>query len=334
MEQRRALPCRQENDPRLPLATVLALAPLLDPLQIVGDAGGRECLEGDCVSIVDRLLDPSRQIGKRADIVGLGAAAGKRSTYEDGGENAGESNTAPNPQYASGTPHGKRSSGWIRSHTTPNGGTHGMIVHEIGRVIPDEVDLWPGDAAPELVNRASLESGSAYVLHTMIFSAHCGTHLDAPAHFVEGGADVAGIPIATLIGPAEVVTLERPGPIGVETIRQAIASPPARVLFRCGGAEANAPFWVDPDAARLLVSQGVRLVGTTCMSIDAPDCADFPSHRLLLGEGCSILENLNLEGVASGRYFLLCAPLRWKGAEASPVRPLLIEGLEWASAEP
>ncbi len=208
-----------------------------------------------------------------------------------------------------------------------------MIVHEIGHVIPDDVIVWAGDPAPQLVNRASFEDGSAYTLHTMICSAHCGTHVDAPSHFVESGYDITGIPIADLVGPAEVVTLARPGPVTVEALSEAIPSPPARVLFRCAPPEANAPFWIDPDAARRLVYLGVRLVGTTCMSIDAPDSTGFPAHRILLGGGCTIIENLSLENAPSGRHFLICAPLRWKGAEASPVRPLLIEGLEPASVE-
>jgi arylformamidase len=37
-----------------------------------------------------------------------------------------------------------------------------------------------------------------------------------------------------------------------------------------------------------------------------------------------ILEGLDLSAVAPGPYFLLCQPLKLSGAEASPVRALLL----------
>jgi arylformamidase len=37
-----------------------------------------------------------------------------------------------------------------------------------------------------------------------------------------------------------------------------------------------------------------------------------------------ILEGLNLASVRPGRYTLVCLPLRLKGAEASPVRAVLL----------
>ena len=50
-------------------------------------------------------------------------------------------------------------------------------------------------------------------------------------------------------------------------------------------------------------------------------------HRILLGSGCVILENLRLEGVETKKYFLACAPLKL-AADASPVRACLIEGIK------
>lgn len=202
-----------------------------------------------------------------------------------------------------------------------------MIVHDIGRVIPDEVTLWPGDTAPTLRRLATFSGGSPYALTALSCSCHCGTHIDAPAHFIEGGDDIAGVPIEYLVGPADVVMLSRSGPIAIDELAKAVKRPAERVLFRGGPDRYGETFWLEPNAAEWLVSKGVRLVGTTCMSIDAPDSSSFATHKALLGHGCCVLEHLYLERIAPGAYFLVCAPLKWRDAEASPVRPLLIEGL-------
>jgi kynurenine formamidase len=38
-------------------------------------------------------------------------------------------------------------------------------------------------------------------------SMHCGTHIDAPRHFVEGGADMASMPLDTFFGEGVIVDL-------------------------------------------------------------------------------------------------------------------------------
>ena len=44
-----------------------------------------------------------------------------------------------------------------------------------------------------------------FSLTRMDISVHTGTHVDAPAHFVAGGAGVDSLDLNTLIGPALVV---------------------------------------------------------------------------------------------------------------------------------
>jgi arylformamidase len=79
------------------------------------------------------------------------------------------------------------------------------------------------------------------------------------------------------------------------------------------------------EAARHLVRAGVRLVGIDTPSIDDPQAADLPVHRVLAREGVAILEWLDLEQVQEGIYQLVALPLRLDPSEASPVRAILIE---------
>ena len=49
-------------------------------------------------------------------------------------------------------------------------------------------------------------------------------------------------------------------------------------------------------------------------------------HRALLSEGVAVLENLDLSEVKPGKYFLVAAPVKISGVEASPVRAILFDG--------
>ena len=53
--------------------------------------------------------------------------------------------------------------------------------------------------------------------------------------------------------------------------------------------------------------------------------SEMEVHRCLLQADTIILEGLNLEHVEPGEYFLVALPLRISGAEASPVRAILLQ---------
>ena len=48
-------------------------------------------------------------------------------------------------------------------------------------------------------------------------------------------------------------------------------------------------------------------------------------HQQLLKKGTVIVENLNLEKVTSGHYFLVAAPIQKKHKYGGPIRAVLIE---------
>ena len=50
----------------------------------------------------------------------------------------------------------------------------------------------------------------------------------------------------------------------------------------------------------------------------------FHSHLEVLGKDVIVLEAVNLSKVPEGYYTLMCLPLKLNGADASPVRAILI----------
>lgn len=189
--------------------------------------------------------------------------------------------------------------------------------------------VWPGDAAVEVECAQSFERGDAYNLTRLAMSAHTGTHVDAPRHFLRGGAGIEAMPVEAMTGPARVVQVEG------DAIRAADVpddlGPGARVLFRTGNSERElfaGTFFEDyvylaRDAAEKLARAGALLVGIDALSVSGFHEDPAETHRVLLGAGVWILEGIRLRGVEPGEYELVCLPLRIEGADGAPARALI-----------
>lgn len=189
--------------------------------------------------------------------------------------------------------------------------------------------VWPGDAAVAVECAQSLERGDAYNLTRLAMSAHTGTHLDAPRHFLRGGAGIEAMPVEAMTGPARVVRVQG------EAVRAADVpddlGPGARVLFRTRNSDRDlfaGTFFKDyvflsREAAEKLARAGALLVGIDALSVSGFHEDPAETHRLLLGAGVWILEGIRLRGVEPGEYELVCLPLRIEGADGAPARALI-----------
>lgn len=208
-----------------------------------------------------------------------------------------------------------------------------MTIHDITLTITPDLPVWPGDPPIRLSQPAHLERGDAYTLTRLDMSAHTGTHLDAPAHFVRGGATVESLDLATLIGPALVVDARGRGHLSAETL-EALAIPAGvrRLLFRTDNslrwqrgetAFAEDFIAIEPSGAAWLVERGVRLVGIDYLSVGSFDDG-VATHQILLGAGVIAVEGLDLSAVEAGDYQLICLPIKIGGADGAPCRAVLM----------
>ncbi len=207
------------------------------------------------------------------------------------------------------------------------------VIIDLSPTISPETPVWPGDPAVRLTRPASLERGDPFTLTELAMSAHTGSHVDAPAHYVRGGAGVDALPLDAMIGPALVADAGDADAITADVLA-GLNLPPGtqRLLLRtrnsARGLMASPEFHIDfaavtADGARWLVEQGVRLVGIDYYSI-APYDALAPTHQILLRAGVVILEGLNMMAVEPGPYQLICLPLKLKGADGAPARAVLM----------
>jgi arylformamidase len=193
--------------------------------------------------------------------------------------------------------------------------------------VSGQLPVWPGDPAVAI---ACVSDGLPMV-SALTMSCHAGTHVDAPAHFLAGGAPVDRLSLDVLLGPCWVVRCAG-GAMITAAMLAAAAIPAAavRLLIRTENSEHPArdfdPAYVAlaPDAAGWLLDRGVRLVGIDGPSIEAYDAPDHPVHRALLAAGVIIVENLALGAVAPGAYELICLPLPITGCDGAPARAVLV----------
>lgn len=193
--------------------------------------------------------------------------------------------------------------------------------------------IYPGDRLFTQEWMARLKWGDGYNLSALSLGSHAGTHLDFPAHLLEGGKGLDEYPPERFIMPAEVVCVPGDGPVLPGSLPEFGIEMGQALLFKTSNSRRNLMYKagfsedfvsISAQAARLCVARGVRLIGIDYLSVD--ECGDdsLPVHRILLENDILILEGIDLEAVACGRYALICLPLRIEGAEASPVRAVLI----------
>lgn len=193
---------------------------------------------------------------------------------------------------------------------------------------------WSGLDPARLESLARRSEGAAVNVGRLDCCLHTGTHADAPWHVLDGGATVDRLDPALFIGPAQVLRTEDPDAISIESLRAAglregeAGGAPLRLLIATPRPYDGRQFpetipHLSPEAARWLVSLGLRLVGVNVPSLDPLDSRAMESHRVVFAAGAGILENLDLSTVEPGAYELFAAPIRISGADAAPVRALL-----------
>lgn len=210
-----------------------------------------------------------------------------------------------------------------------------MRVIDISVLITPGMPVWPGDDAVELQRRSKIEEGANANVSFFAASAHTGTHVDAPYHFLPEGNTIENLPLDALVGPVQVVQItSNIEVITAEVLEQLKIEPVVeRILFKTKNSELwknplasfNTTFvGIDESGAKFLVEHKIKLVGIDYLSI-APYKKSRPTHEVLLGAGMVIIEGLNLAEVNAGKYTLCCLPLKLKGADGAPARAVLIE---------
>lgn len=190
---------------------------------------------------------------------------------------------------------------------------------DITQTITDRMKVYSTDPSVKIKPFKSLKKGNSCNLLELNFGSHTGTHIDAPSHILNRAETLDDIKIEDLF--CKVVVVDTQAFFKKDFFRHIKPKRVTGLLLRSGKAQAR----LTVDAAKSLVDNKMRLVGTDQLSIEKSLDKYHPVHRVLLGNNIIILEDLNLKKVKSGFYNLICLPLKIKQADGAPARVVLTQ---------
>ena len=202
---------------------------------------------------------------------------------------------------------------------------------DVSVALRDGMIHWPGDPECHIKRVVSMDDGAVCNLTHLSMSAHTGTHMDAPRHFIADGMTMEQLPFEAVIGRCRVFELDCEDQITADDLKKIRLSSGQRVLFKTRNStrswsmnEFDQDFVsLRADAAQYLVDQGVMTVGVDYLSIGGFNKDGVETHQIMLGAGIWVIEGLNLSDIKPGYYELICLPLKLEGADGAPCRVVL-----------
>lgn len=177
----------------------------------------------------------------------------------------------------------------------------------------DGMEVWSGDPQVSLAVHTTIAQHGHRTMHISM-GTHNGTHIDSPAHLIEGGKSLDQYAAERFFARSYVLDTARCAVVTAAMVRDLPISCTG-ILF--SGEETV----LDEEAARWLVSQGFRLFGFAAASCDDMTSGGLPVHHILLGHDALIIERLvNLEPLAGKIVDLVALPLLVEGSDGAPAR--------------
>ncbi|ANZ46199.1 hypothetical protein BED41_14470 [Cloacibacillus porcorum] len=211
-----------------------------------------------------------------------------------------------------------------------------MRVIDLGWPIEDSMQVFPGDISPEIKELTKIEDEGCRS-KKIIISSHTGTHMDAPAHMLAGGACLDELPSETFFGFAVIADVSGCAGREIEIsdlglTREEMAAADFLLLHTGYCDKMGEDGYLEgfpvlsQAAARALAEQELKGIGVDAISVDPVKSAECPVHKTILGNGMVVLENLRgLRQLPFKTPFCLTAlPLALKGADGAPARVMAV----------
>ncbi|GJL52319.1 MAG: polyketide cyclase [Nitrospirales bacterium] len=207
--------------------------------------------------------------------------------------------------------------------------------------LTEKILRYPGDSLPIFKKETDIERGDVLTVSHLSMNCHAGTHVDAPAHFLGDGETLDELRLGRFHGPAVVYEYLDCDVIASQDLRAAQIPERHHMFLKTRNSEllqrdtfSSTYCTVSPDAAELLCALQPLSVGFDYYSLDPyEEETGFPAHTVFARAGIPVYVCLNLKDVPVGEYLFSGFPLRLAGAEASPVRAVLMQAVESSRRE-
>ncbi len=196
---------------------------------------------------------------------------------------------------------------------------------DISLPLKNRMQTFPGDAQYEEYTNKDHSTDHVHTTR-LLLGTHTGTHFDAPYHMIPDGKKANELDVMRFIGKASVVRVD-----GDYVAKKDIPEKHEKIiLFKTRNSDLYSDpefhqdfVYVSTEAAELLVSRSINIVGIDYLSIEKFGSKDQATHKTLLGSGAIIIEGLYLKDVPPGDYDFLCLPLRMS-QDGAPCRAILL----------
>jgi arylformamidase len=163
----------------------------------------------------------------------------------------------------------------------------------------------------------------------MELDVHTGTHIDAPLHMINDGETFETIPLERLVRNVKVLDLMHvEDGIAKKDLEKADIQEHDFLLFKTKNSfdkEFNPEFiFLKEDGANYLAGLNIDGVGIDALGVERSQ-PNHPTHKALFAANILVIEGLMLAEVEEGSYFMVAAPLKLIGTDASPARVILME---------
>ena len=196
--------------------------------------------------------------------------------------------------------------------------------------LDDEMPVFPGIASPSFHDFARV-ANDGYAMSEYRLTKHIGTHVDAPAHQILDGETLDEIGLDRLVtdGLKLDFTAHAPGLLSLADIEPHLDDMRAGdIVLVCSGNDRNwgsEAYWTgwcypDAEASRAIIERGVSGIGFDGPSADPVDSTTMELHRVWLGAGRLIIENLTKLGELGARTPIVVAPMKVRAANGAPAR--------------
>ena len=203
--------------------------------------------------------------------------------------------------------------------------------------------LRPGKEPRKLeIRRGMIDFDQTY-MHDVQFHSHLGTHVETPAHFYDGGTDLAQLPVETFIGRAVLLSMDHLAPRDPITVADIEKASAGRV--RAGDILLlRSPYmfdpWADPpqnderpnitvDAGRWMADLPIKMLGFD-LSINCGETveANRALHDVTMSKDIPWIEVLeNLDQITAEEFVLIALPWPVEDLDSVPVRVIALEAV-------
>lgn len=170
------------------------------------------------------------------------------------------------------------------------------------------------------------------LMHWVETETHIGTHVELPAHLMQGGKSSSEMPIEKFFGEAIVInfTALKPKngkglpifPSHFDKVRK------GDIVLMWSSYMGDEQPYISPEAAEYLAQKPVKMVGVQNIKVEAPN-ASFATHNFLLKNEIPLIEGLvNLDQIKKERVFYVGLPLNVAGLDSSWIRAIALEPRE------